>query len=112
MINRELGKAGSEYPGIQFGDVQKFVKEFVHGSDRGVDSGNDPSSLSRIAFVAQLRHEPVQDVKRLPQIMPRSRYKAGLSKIVRLKFVIETSQLLGHPVHIGRQSAQLVAILD
>src|SRR3954471_4324379 len=105
MINRELGKAGSEYPSIQFGDVQKFVKEFVHGSDCGVDSGNDPNSLSRIAFVAQLRHEPVQSVKRLPQIITRCRYKAGLREIGRLKFEIETSQLLGHPVHIGRQSA-------
>ena len=112
LIDREVRDAGSEHAGIEPGNIQKRVEQLIHIGDGGIDSRYDPAPFGLILFGAQLREEQVQRMERLPQVMARRCQKARFGQIGLLKLVIEASQFLGHPVDVGRQSTQLVAIVD
>ena len=113
MTDREFRDVRGQHAGIELGDVEQCLEELVHGSDGGIDAGDEPGALRRVGAVAKLRREQVQGVQRLAQIVACRRKKARLGEIGALDLTVALGQLAVAPARAMRSlSYSTKAVLD
>ena len=93
MSDRESRDVRCQDAGIELGDIEQGIEQFVHGVDGGIDPGDEPRALGRIGLVAQLRREQVERVERLAQVVAGHREKARFGEVGALDLAVALRQL-------------------
>src|SRR5262245_28520332 len=115
--------AGLQHFGIELRHVEERVEEIVHCTDSSVDPPDKSLAFSRTLFGPQLRHEQIERVERLPEVMAGCRNETGLVLVCECQLMgsllnlslerrIRVLQLLGHIVELIGERRELIARRD
>ena len=120
MIERKCRKVRCEHVGVELGDVQQGVEQFIHRGHGSIDARDDVRAFDGIHVAVELSDEQPQRMQRLSQIVAGRCEKSGFGEVGELQLMcafvdlalecrVGLLQLRSHAVELIAQRFELVA---